>query len=151
MHKLASWWTFLFPWLSWRENWWATWKRTGYSQYRGHYCFWHLTVWLFIPLLLFHRCNKFDPYLHSIVFTDKIQTKEEEQANAESAWGEHGNLCTNLNYVLIFGCWKEVLNPRLVVEYWNIQTPKHAKSWRQYYTDHPKNNKIVLFCPTGET
>lgn len=88
----------------------AAWTRIGYSQYRGHilcaiqlYCFWHMTVWLFLPLLLFQRCNTFDPYLHSIVFTDKIQTKE--HANAESAWGYHGYVWTNLNHMLIFGFW----------------------------------------------
>lgn len=39
-----------------------------------------MTVLPLLPLLLIQQCNKFDLYLHSKLFTEKTQIKQEEQA-----------------------------------------------------------------------
>lgn len=51
-----------------------------------------MTVWPLLPLLLIQQYNKFDLYLHSKLFTEKTQTKQEEQAYTEGARNYHGNL-----------------------------------------------------------
>lgn len=43
-----------------------------------------LTVCL-LPLLLFQRWNKFDPHLHSKLFTDKTEQKKKKKKQEEQA------------------------------------------------------------------
>lgn len=86
MHKLASCWTVLYPGHGFRkrimgcenEDRLLSVQKMHDKKWMDRFCgfahsFWHMTVWLLLPLLLLQRCNKFDPHLHSSLFTDKTQ------------------------------------------------------------------------------
>lgn len=112
MHKLASCWTVLYPGHGFRKRIMGCGNedrllslqkmhdKKWMDRFRGFaHSFWHMTVWLLLPLLLFQRCNKFDPHLHSNLFTDKTQQKKKQE---EQAWNWPVLEATTVTYRQIY-------------------------------------------------
>lgn len=83
-----------------------------------------MTVLLLLPLLLIQRCNKLDLYLHSKLFTDKTQMKQEEQAYTEGARCYHGMYGQIYIFCVLYRTYFQYMGNYI---YWNIPPLMHAK------------------------